>query len=435
MHKISSDYLCFEYAERFILSKHDQKKHILIYIDFTSPYDATVVRLLNDAGALIVGKTNMDEFGMGSANVHSVYGPVVNPYDLSDKRVAGGSSGGSAASVAANMCRAALGSDTGGSVRMPASYCGVVGFKPSYGRCSRNGLISYANSLDTIGILAKTVNDCSDVYNIISEYDELDPTSIPVEFRNELDEKDNELKSKWQDKEDLSGLVVGIPQEFYVDSLSDKVVDVWRKGIEKLKNLGAEIVPVSMPHVPLALPAYYIIALAEASSNLARFDGMKYGYRSKEEEEDQLLFSITRSQGFGAEVQRRILLGTHVLTAGTYETLFLPAQKARRLIQQDFDNVFKQPNLLHNQGFTQGSAHILLIPSATSDAPILNNRGELVTEYMNDVMTLPANLAGIPAITIPFGQDKYPIGLQLLSQYGYDQFLQSIAQKLLIKTD
>lgn len=398
--------------------------------DFTSPYDATVVKLLNEAGALIVGKTNMDEFGMGSTNVHSAFGPVINPYDLNDKvkRLAGGSSGGSAASVAANMCTAALGSDTGGSVRMPASYCGIVGFKPSYGRCSRNGLVSYANSLDTVGILTKTVNDCSNVYDIISKYDEQDPTSIPISFREELDVKDDALRSKWNNKEDLSGLVVGIPQEFYVDSLSDKVVDIWREGIEKLKSLGAEIVSVSMPHIPLALPAYYIIALAEASSNLARFDGMKYGYRS--EEEDQLLFSMTRTQGFGAEVQRRILLGTHVLTAGTYETLFLPAQKARHLIQQDFDHVFNQANSLYSTT-QQGSAHVLLIPSATSDAPTLNGRSELITEYINDVMTLPANLAGVPAITVPFGKDKYPIGLQLVSQYGYDRFLLTVADKLI----
>ncbi|RCH78532.1 hypothetical protein CU098_001612, partial [Rhizopus stolonifer] len=358
------------------------------------------------------------------------FGPVINPYDLNDKvkRLAGGSSGGSAASVAANMCTAALGSDTGGSVRMPASYCGIVGFKPSYGRCSRNGLVSYANSLDTVGILTKTVNDCSNVYDIISKYDEQDPTSIPISFREELDVKDDALRSKWNNKEDLSGLVVGIPQEFYVDSLSDKVVDIWREGIEKLKSLGAEIVSVSMPHIPLALPAYYIIALAEASSNLARFDGMKYGYRS--EEEDQLLFSMTRTQGFGAEVQRRILLGTHVLTAGTYETLFLPAQKARHLIQQDFDHVFNQANSLYSTT-QQGSAHVLLIPSATSDAPTLNGRSELITEYINDVMTLPANLAGVPAITVPFGKDKYPIGLQLVSQYGYDRFLLTVADKLI----
>ncbi|KAI9264776.1 amidase signature domain-containing protein [Sporodiniella umbellata] len=399
--------------------------------DFTSPYDATVVTLLEKAGAIIVGKTNMDEFGMGSANVHSAFGPVVNPYKLGDKtkRSAGGSSGGSAACVAADMSKAALGSDTGGSVRTPASYCGIVGFKPSYGRCSRNGLVSYANSLDTVGILTKNISDCSDLYDTISKYDELDPTSIPVDLRKELDEKDNALRHKWENKQDLCGLVVGIPQEYYVDSLSDKVVAIWREGIEKLRSLGAEIVSVSMPHIPFALPSYYIIALAEASSNLARFDGMKYGYRS--EEEDQLLFSTTRTQGFGAEVQRRILLGTHVLTAGTYETLFLPAQKARRLIQQDFDRVLKQPSPLYSATQKPGPAHVLLVPGATSDAPFLNDRSELVTEYINDVMTLPANLAGVPAIAVPFGKDKYPIGLQLMSQYGYDRFLLTVADKLI----
>ncbi|CEG79096.1 hypothetical protein RMATCC62417_13606 [Rhizopus microsporus] len=306
-----------------------------------------------------------------------------------------------------NMCRVALGSDTGGSVRMPASYCGIVGFKPSYGRCSRYGLVAYANSLDTIGILSRTVEDCANVYNAISKYDALDPTSMPLELRNEIDEKDKELASRWE--KDLSGLVVGIPQEFYVDSLSPKVISAWREGIDRFKQLGAKIITVSMPHTPLALPAYYIIALAEASSNLARYDGVN-----------------TRTQGFGAEVQRRILLGTHVLTAGTYETLFLPAQKARRLIQQDFNHVFCQPNPLMTHEC--GQAHLMLIPSATGDAPTLKEQG--MNEYINDVMTLPANLAGVPAITVPFIKDDHPIGLQLMSQYGYDQFLLSMAQKI-----
>ncbi|KAI8640078.1 amidase signature domain-containing protein [Parasitella parasitica] len=410
--------------------------------DFTSPYDATVVKLLDDAGALIVGKTNMDEFGMGSYNVHSVFGPVVNPigYSKQERRSAGGSSGGSAASVAMKMCTVALGSDTGGSVRMPASYCGLVGFKPTYGRCSRNGLVAYANSLDTIGILTQNVRDCSDVYDIISHYDIRDPTSIPNELRNQLDNQQEAQLSRFKSQGSLKGLVVGIPQEFYIDSLSSQVLNVWRKGIEHLKNSGATIKSVSIPHLSLALPAYYIIALAEASSNLSRYDGIRYGYRSSDVDraDHKLLYEATRSDGFGHEVQRRILLGTHLLTAGTFETLFLPAQKARRLIQNEFNLVFSQPNLLNSSDANHGDADILLVPSATSAAPNLvdsttGNGG--LEEYIDDVMTLPANLAGIPAITVPFEQDEneFPIGLQLLGQYGHDKFVLHVAEQMTTK--
>ncbi|KAG2205347.1 hypothetical protein INT46_011034, partial [Mucor plumbeus] len=410
--------------------------------DFTSPYDATVVKLLDEAGALIVGKTNMDEFGMGSYNVHSAFGPVINPigYNKQEKKSAGGSSGGSAASVAMNMCTAALGSDTGGSVRMPASYCGLVGFKPTYGRCSRHGLIAYANSLDTVGILTRNVQDCSKVFDIISHYDIQDPTSIPTELRNQLDTQQETLISKLKSQGNLEGLVVGIPQEFYVDSLSSQVIGVWKKGIQHLKDLGATIKSVSIPHIPLALPAYYIIALAEASSNLSRYDGIRYGYRSSDidQADHQLLYEATRTKGFGHEVQRRILLGTHVLTAGTFETLFLPAQKARRLIQDEFNQVFSQPNLLDSNNANCGEADILLVPSATSTAPNLNkssNADNGVEEYIDDVMTLPANLAGIPAITVPFKEkdDEYPIGLQLLGQYGYDKFVLHVAEQMIRK--
>ncbi|KAI8375793.1 amidase signature enzyme [Blakeslea trispora] len=388
--------------------------------DFTSPYNATVVELLNDAGALIMGKTNMDEFGMGSTNEHSAFGSVVNPLYANEQRSAGGSSGGSAASVAMNMCKAALGSDTGGSVRMPASYCGLVGFKPSYGRCSRHGLVAYANSLDTIGILTRDVKDCADVYQIISRYDERDPTSIPESLRTKLDEQDEQLFSRLD--HDLRGLVVGIPQEFYVDSLSPKVIEVWRKGVEHLQKLGAEVIPVSLPHLNLALPAYYIIALAEASSNLARYDGVRFGHREPDEA-NQLLYQQTRTTAFGEEVKKRILLGTHVLTAGTYETLFLPAQSARSLIQKEFNQVFKHRNQL-NHIEAKGQADVLLVPSATSMAPELHKKGG-VQEYIDDVMTLPANLAGIPAVTVPF---EKTIGLQLLGQYGFDQSVLRVAE-------
>ncbi|KAI9490033.1 amidase signature domain-containing protein [Zychaea mexicana] len=428
---------------------------------FTSPYDATVVQRLRKAGAIIMGKTNMDEFGMGAANIFSHYGTAVNPHDKTNhdgikRRVAGGSSGGSAAAVASGMCIAALGSDTGGSVRLPASYCGVVGYKPSYGRCSRHGLVTYANSLDTVGILAQDVSSARLVYDAISSYDAQDPTSMPDTFRKRIDVADQELALRWSPStaDDLSGLVVGVPQEYYVDPLSAAVVDIWRDGIRFFEERGASIVPVSLPMTRFALPAYFTIALAEASSNLARYDGVRYGRRSKAvlKQEDGFLYADTRAEGFGSEVKRRIMLGTHLLTAGTYDKTFLPAQKARRLVQQDFDGVFSQANVLQKSSGMQqmdGGVHVLLTPCAMSPAPTIedclpdsdNKDGTIekhngaVDTYVNDVMTIPASLAGIPAISVPFGQSEgFPVGLQLLSQYGYDQFLLKMAEILTIAT-
>ncbi|KAF7727404.1 Trimeric GatFAB AmidoTransferase(AdT) complex subunit [Apophysomyces ossiformis] len=392
----------------------------------------------------------MDEFGMGSANIYSDHGPVNNPYtyrhdyqaldDPAQRRAAGGSSGGSAAAVAMNMCLAALGSDTGGSVRLPASYCGVVGFKPSYGRCSRRGLIAYANSLDTVGILAKSAKDVLTVYGVIAQHDPDDPTSMPTSLRNSADELDQELASRWN-SDDLTGLVVGIPQEYYVEPLSSDVKDVWRDGIRQLKKLGASIVPISLPHTRYALSAYYTVALAEASSNLARYDGVRFGHRSTAMPSDDLIYADTRAEGFGSEVQRRILLGTHVLTAGAYETLFLPAQRARRLIQSDFDETFLSPNPLNaKKTDTKGNVHLILTPSAISSAPNIDDciptaddNTRVANAYLNDVMTVPASLSGIPAVSIPFGKSRengYPIGLQLLGPYGHDRFLLRIADVL-----
>ncbi|CAO3591234.1 unnamed protein product [Absidia cylindrospora] len=427
--------------------------------DFMSPYDATVVELMSQAGAKLIGKTNMDEFGMGSANIYSDSGPVKNPWDYksnhtalddpSQMRVAGGSSGGSAAAVAMNMCTVALGSDTGGSVRLPAAYCGVVGYKPSYGQLSRNGLVAYANSLDTVGLLGQSVQDISAVYNVISRYDEKDPTSIPVDLRTKIVEQENELLQNWQVSVagDLSGLRVGIPNEYYVDQLSSEVLDTWRNGIQSLRERGASIVPVSLPHTKYALPAYYIIALAEASSNLARFDGVRYGHHSQNASGTDLIYADTRAEGFGSEVQRRILLGTHVLTAGTYESHFLPAQQARRMIVNDFNKVFLPKNkLIRNDTTTLGDdvpqqVHVLLTPSSISTAPTLQDSlptqskdsHGVVDAYVNDVMTVPASLAGLPAITVPFGRSAtngYPIGLQLIGQYGYDRFLLDISARI-----
>ncbi|KAL1932961.1 hypothetical protein VTP01DRAFT_8639 [Rhizomucor pusillus] len=402
--------------------------------DFSSPYDATAVSFLRQAGAVIVGKTNMDEFGMGSANIFSHFGPVHNPKDIA--RVAGGSSGGSAAAVAADMCSIALGSDTGGSVRLPASYCGVVGFKPSYGRISRYGLVTYANSLDTIGILARSVEDVKQVYDVISKYDTKDPTCMLPEVRQTVDPLDDAVAAKWK-AGDLSGLVIGIPQEYYVKPLDVSILEIWRKGIRQFRELGATVVSINLPHTKLALSAYFTIALAEASSNLARYDGVRYGFCSNDTATEGALYAQTRSNGFGPEVKRRIMLGTHVLTAGTYDKHFLPAQKARRLVQQDFDQVFIQPNILNNrsQSGSYQTVHAILTPCAISAAPSIvecTTSQSAAEPYLNDVMTVPASLAGLPAISVPFGESNgYPVGLQLITQYGYDRFLLQLAQRLI----
>ncbi|KAI8344199.1 amidase signature enzyme [Chlamydoabsidia padenii] len=431
--------------------------------DFASPYNATVVDLLQQAGAKLLGKTNMDEFGMGSANIYSESGPVYNPWeyksnhtaldDPSQIRVAGGSSGGSAAAVAMDMCTVALGSDTGGSVRLPAAYCGVVGYKPSYGQVSRNGLVAYANSLDTVGLIGRSVPDISAVYDVLSHHDEKDPTSMPTDLRTSILNQEKQLVSHWQDSQgggDLSGLRVGIPNEYYVDQLSTEVLDTWRSGIKSLRDRGASIIPVSLPHTRYALPAYYIIALAEASSNLARFDGVCYGHHSEKVSSTDLIYADTRSEGFGSEVQRRILLGTHVLTAGTFESHFLPAQQARRLIMDDFNKVFLMRNDLDKNSSISSTStltpeqqvHVLLTPSSISTAPTLqqslpdrtkNNSDGVVDAYVNDVMTVPVSLAGLPAITLPSGRsltNGYPIGLQLICQYGYDRFLLDVSTRI-----
>ncbi|KAJ2963065.1 hypothetical protein NQZ79_g1882 [Umbelopsis isabellina] len=426
--------------------------------DFQSPYDATVIKLLRKAGALIIAKANMDQFGMGSANVYSHYGHVNNPQNTdghfhlsleslpSHKRSAGGSSGGSAAAVAADLCFAALGSDTGGSVRLPASYCGVVGFKPSYGRISRRGLVSYANSLDTIGILTKDVADAELIYGILSKYDNQDPTSMLPDLRERIEQ---EFAQHYDDldQDSLKGIRIGIPQEYRVQELNESIVNIWEAGIRQLRELGAEIVPISLPHTQYALPAYYILALAEASSNLARFDGMRYGY-SHDSHDSDLLYADTRTEGFGSEVKRRIMMGTFVLSSGLYEEHFLPAQKLRRLVQQDFNDVFGLPNPLLDNAVAdldnKKKVHAILTPSAISTAPSINSsipeadnpkhhsKIKAVDAFVNDVMTVPASLAGIPAITVPGGVsrvDGWPVGLQMLSQYGDERTLLHIANQ------
>ncbi|KAJ3154453.1 Trimeric GatFAB AmidoTransferase(AdT) complex subunit [Geranomyces variabilis] len=416
---------------------------------FTSPFDATVVSLLRESGALIVGKTNMDEFGMGSANLHSVHGPTFNPLsagslnDRSSAAVAGGSSGGSAAAVASGMCYAALGSDTGGSVRTPAAYTGVIGFKPSYGRLSRFGLIAYASSLDTVGILARDMDAIRTVYEILAQPDQNDPTSLA------LPPPTSPICRKISSG-DLTGLRVGVPQEYHVENLHLSVLDAWSAAAARLSELGAIVVPVSLPSTRHALPAYYVIAPAEASSNLAKYDGVRYGHRSSSAlKKGAPLYAATRTEAFGAEVIRRIMLGTFVLQASSYTSYYEQAQKLRRLVQRDFDSAFRLPNPLHatppahdaaaNGGDDATRVDILLTPSATSPAPraadlAAKTREAPAAECLADVMTVPASLAGLPALTLPFGepaQGGLPVGVQLLGQFGDDETVLEVADILM----
>ncbi|KAI9095539.1 A subunit of glutamyl-tRNA amidotransferase [Phlyctochytrium arcticum] len=378
---------------------------------YASPFDATVVKKLRAAGALIIGKTNMDEFGMGSHNVHSVHGGVKNVFrkDGGETMSPGGSSGGAAVAVASEMCFAALGSDTGGSIRTPAAYTGTVGFKPSYGRLSRLGLVAYASSLDTVGVLARTVGDVAAVYDVVAGHDEMDMTSAP----------DNLFASPPQGP--LSSIRVGIPQEYHIEGLSPGCLQAWHTAAERLASQGATLVPVSLPHTALALSAYYTIAPAEASSNLAKFDGRRFG--------DDLGvkgLSEYRTRGFGDEVHKRIMLGTAVLQAGTYDEYMLKAQQCRRLIQQDFDAVFAAVNPLTGTHVPEASPRVdvLLTPASLSEAPTQSQLNTLTDaqECAGDVLTVPASLAGLPCVVVPVGSGSggLPVGVQVVGQWGSD---------------
>ncbi|ORX70191.1 amidase signature enzyme [Linderina pennispora] len=386
----------------------------------------------------------MDEFGMGSKTIFSIHGPTVNPAAASDDpgpRAAGGSSGGSAAAVAAGQCRIALGSDTGGSVRLPAAWCGVVGFKPTYGRISRHGLVAYGSSLDTVGVLGRTVDDVRAAFQAVSVSDARDMTCMTQQVRSRIDRLVAQARPPASSvNKPLSGICIGIPAEYWVDELSDTTVDAWRSGADRLASLGADIVSVSLPHTKSALPVYYTIALAEASSNLARYDGIRYGRRSSEQPPNEATnasqkYANTRSEGFGDEVQRRILLGTYVMTSAACQQFYAPAQKLRRLIQQDFDAAFALPNAMHSGNRSRGEGvDALLFPTAIGPAPKLDGSSEesRVEAYVNDVMTVPASLAGIPAVSVPAGVSKngLPVGLQLVAQYGDDEFLLETASRL-----
>lgn len=356
-------------------------------------YDATVVKKLKDADAIIIGKTNMDEFAMGSTTTTTVYEKITkNPWDL--ERIPGGSSGGGATSVAANQCYISLGSDTGGSIRQPASFCGVVGLKPTYGRVSRYGLMAFASSLDQIGPFAKTVKDVALALNTLAGMDDYDSTVEEVEVPNYLDYLTGDIK----------GMKIGVPKEYFIEGLNPGVKRVVDEALETFKSLGAEIVEISLPHTKYAAPTYYVLAPAEASSNLARFDGVRYGRRTKNALNIDELYVKSRSEGFGDEVKRRIMIGTYVLSAGFFDAYFKKAQKVRRLIKNDFDRAFEKVD-------------IIFTPVTPGPAFRLDDKKTPVELYLEDIFTIPANLAGIPGISIPAGTTEgLPVGIQLLGK-------------------
>ncbi|KAJ1786137.1 Trimeric GatFAB AmidoTransferase(AdT) complex subunit [Coemansia sp. RSA 2399] len=411
----------------------------------------------------------MDEFGMGSKNEFSIYGATRNPCEQTPevggskerhqphRHSPGGSSGGSAAAVASGMCRIALGSDTGGSVRLPAAWCGVVGFKPTYGRVSRHGLVAYGSSLDAIGVMARSVGDVRAAFHAMSVPDPRDMTCMSSKLRRRIESftgsREWTKHVDWENgatkaSKPLDGVRIGIPKEFWVDELSLSALESWKSGAQRLADLGCEIVQVSLPHIPSSLPAYYTLAFAESSSNLARYDGIRYGTRSNQlpaksnGSNASYKYANTRSEGLGSEVQRRILLGTYVMTASASEQYHVLAQKIRRLIQKDFDSVFALPNVLALDGADPPGPAVadrpkgvdaLLFPTATDTAPLLGTLAQNpVTGYVNDIMTVPANLAGIPAVSVPVDIDStgMPVGLQLAAQFGDDDLLLSIAAHL-----
>jgi len=365
-----------------------------ILFNYRPPYTATAVERLEAAGAVIVGKANCDEFAMGSSNENSAYGPVKNPWDTS--RVPGGSSGGSAAAVASGMAMVALGSDTGGSIRQPASLTGVVGLKPTYGRVSRYGLIAFGSSLDQIGSFTNSVEDSARVLKVIAGRDENDSTSSD----REVDEYASALER------DVRGLRVGVPREYYGEGLDPEVRERVESAIKKFEELGAEIVDVSLPHTEFAVPVYYVIATAEASSNLARYDGVRYGFRAEEAGTLREMYSRTRDEGFGAEVKRRIMLGTYALSAGYYDAYYGKAQKVRSLIERDFRNAF-------------ASCDVIATPTAPTPAFRLGEKADDPLEmYLSDIYTITLNLAGVPGLSLPAGftSDGLPVGIQLIGR-------------------
>lgn len=407
--------------------------------NFVSPYDATVVKLIQKAGGTVIGKTNMDEFAMGSNNDQSAFGITCNPL-FSEDTSTGGSSGGSAAAVAADMCDIALGTDTGGSVRLPSAYCGVIGFKPSYGLISRYGVISYAQSLDTVGILAKKVSSVQNMFNVLNKYDKNDPTCISEATRTKIAALTSKSKKS---------LRIGIISEAIIN-LSQEVREEWINCLDYVRSLGHEVEVVSIPALKQALPVYFILSPAEASSNLARYDGIRYGTRvdvdryvsETGETFESTLYGPTRTKGFGDEVQRRILLGTYNLNAGAYSNHFSKAQKVRRKLIEQFNDVFTTKNIFdqdiqhknskpNNASLNSSKVDCIILPTARTTAPTheqIRNESDPIESYVNDVLTVPANLAGLPAISVPWG--KKSVGMQIWAQFGDDQLVLEVANIL-----
>lgn len=364
---------------------------------FVPPYESTVTSNLLKSGANFLGKLNLDEFAMGGSNETSAFGPVVNPWSKEKPLVAGGSSGGSAAAVAADMCAAATGTDTGGSIRQPSAFCGVTGIKPTYGRCSRYGIIAFASSLDQAGPIAKDVRDCAIMLNAMAGYDAKDATSANIETPDFEKFLGGNVK----------GMKIGLPKEYRVDGLNAEVAAYWGKAAAMLKDKGAEIVEISLPHTKYALATYYIIAPAEASSNLARYDGLRYGNRVDGAHLDDMYIN-SRSSGFGKEVQRRIMIGTYVLSAGYFDAYYLKAQKVRRLIRQDFIDAFKK-------------CDVILTPTAPTAAFAIGDESmkkDPITMWLNDIFTVSVSLAGLPAMSVPIGlnSEGLPLGMQIVGK-------------------
>ena len=378
---------------------------------FVPPYESTVTANLWAAGGVMLGKLNCDEFAMGSGNETSAFGPAVNPWQGKDKvdLVPGGSSGGSASAVAARSALLATGTDTGGSIRQPAAFCGVVGLKPTYGRCSRWGIVAFASSLDQAGPFTRTVADNALMMTAMASHDAKDSTSTQTPLQDLIGAVGDGVK----------GMKIGVPKEYVMDGMDSEVVTLWEQGQAWLRDAGAELIDVSLPHTKYALPAYYIIAPAEASSNLARYDGVRYGMRVDAETLDGM-YEATRAAGFGEEVQRRIMIGTYVLSAGYYDAYYLKAQKVRRLIKGDFDAAFQ-------------TVDALLTPATPSAAfPVGRKIDDPVTNFLNDVFTVPANLAGLPGISVPGGvtSDGLPLGLQVLGRPFDEASLYRVARVL-----
>lgn len=380
--------------------------------DFVPPYDATVVRKMKAAGCIMVGKTNMDEFAMGSSNETSYFGPVRNPWDR--ERVPGGSSGGSAAAVAARLVPAATGTDTGGSIRQPAALCGITGLKPSYGRVSRYGLIAFASSLDQAGPMAQTAEDCAHLLTAMAGFDERDATSLDVPVPDYAAELGKDLK----------GLRIGVVAEHFAEGIEPGVAEVVREALREYERQGARLVDVSLPNSAHAVPCYYVLAPAEASSNLARYDGVRYGYRVPEYQDLEDMYKKTRSQGFGSEVKRRIMVGTYALSAGYYDAYYVKALKLRRLIADDFARAFAQCDILAG-------------PVSPSTAFALGAKNtDPVSMYLNDIFTIPVNLAGLPALSLPAGfAGGLPVGLQLIGRYLDEARLLNAAHRFQQATD